>query len=326
MIISKTPVRISFLGGGTDYPEYFERHPGAVLGTAINRHVYLNIKETHQFFDYKYRISYKKAEVVDTVEEIQHPSVRACLKYLDIKEHMEIYYQGDWPARTGLGSSSSFTVGLLNSLYAFKNKFISKEQLAKKAIHVERNIIGERVGWQDQIWASFGGLAKIEMNDNNFEYQPIMISEERKREFHSYMMLFFTGIKRYSQNILDEQIKKTNTKSNDEYLEEMYQLVQEGTKVLYEGKLEDFGRILHKNWELKKKLSSKITNPQIDEIYSTALKNGALGGKLLGAGGGGFLLIFAKPENHKKIQSALKSYQEVDFEFQERGSNILYFG
>ena len=189
MIISKTPIRISFLGGGTDYPEYFQRHKGAVLGTAINKYSYLNVKETHEFFDYRYRISYRKSELVDKIDDIEHPSVKACLKYLKIKEHMEIHYQGDWPARTGLGSSSSFTVGLLNSLYALKNKFISKEQLAKDAIHVERNIIGERVGWQDQIWASFGGLAKIEMSDNHFEYQPITISEERKKEFHSYFSL-----------------------------------------------------------------------------------------------------------------------------------------
>lgn len=326
MIISKTPIRISFLGGGTDYPEYFERCPGAVLGTAINKYAYINIQEAHPFFDYRYRVSYKEAEVVDTIEEIQHPSVKACLKYLNFKERMEIHYQGDWPARTGMGSSSSFTVGLLNALFAFKNNQLPKEHLSKEAIHVEREIIKERVGWQDQIWASFGGMAKIEFYKNDFNYVPLSISKRRKKEIQNHLLLFFTGVKRIANNILPEQIEKTKSKNNDEYLKEMYQLVQEGEEILTNGAVSEFGKVLHENWLIKKSLSSKISNGDIDDAYDVALRNGAIGGKLLGAGAGGFLLLFAAPQYHRKIIESLNNLTYVEFDFEPYGSRIIFNG
>lgn len=325
MIISRAPIRISFLGGGTDYPEYFSRHPGAVLGTAINKYSYINVQKTHPFFDYNYRISYSKSELVKSVDEIKHPSVKACLKFKEIKEHVEIHYQGDWPARTGLGSSSSFTVSLLTALYAFKNQLKSREKLAREAIYVEREVIRERVGWQDQIWASYGGMGKIEFFENNFSYRPLTISADRKKDFRRYFLLFFTGIKRFSHDVLEEQITKTKRYYNDGCLEEMYQLVQEGEKILYSGDLTDFGKIFHENWKIKKSLSSKVSNSDIDRAYEIARDNGAIGAKILGAGGGGFLLLFAEPQNHKRISTALKNMVPVDFDFEENGSHIIYY-
>ena len=324
MIITKTPVRISFLGGGTDYPEYFERHPGSTLGTAINRYAYINVTETHPIFDYKYRISYKQAEVVDKIDEIQHPSVKACLKFLDIKEHLEIHYQGDWPARTGLGSSSTFTIGLLNTLYAFLDKKVDNRQLAKDAIYVEREIIKERVGWQDQIWAAFGGMARIDFHGDQFTYKPIEISKERKTEFHERLLMFYTGITRFAHDILDEQIEETRKMSNDSALADMNDFVSEGVKILESGKIADFGPMLHENWKIKKSLSSKISNDERNDAYDKALKLGATGGKILGAGGGGFLLLFAQPENHKKIISALKPLTPMNFDFCDHGSKIIF--
>jgi D-glycero-alpha-D-manno-heptose-7-phosphate kinase len=325
MIISKTPIRISFLGGGTDYPEYFLRYPGAVLGTTINKYAYIDIKRTHEFFDYNYRISYAKTELKNSIDEIEHPSVRTCLKYMNIREHLEILYQGDWPARTGMGSSSAFTVGLLKALYSFKHKMISKEELAQNAIYIEREIIREHVGWQDQIWASFGGMAQIQFNGTHFEYHPITISAEIKGQFRNHLLLLFTGTKRSAHEILAEQIERTKKSYNDKILSQMRELVTAGTDALYSGNLKEFGHLLHENWKLKKSLSSKVTNPDIDDAYETAQHYGALGGKILGAGGGGFFLIFAKPQCHENIRMALKAMTPVNFNFEECGSSIIHY-
>ena len=325
MIISKTPIRISLLGGGTDYPEYFSRHPGAVLGTAINKYAYIDIKRTHEFFDFNYRISYAKTELKNSIDEIEHPSVRACLKYMNVSEHLEILYQGDWPARTGMGSSSAFTVGLLKALHSFKHRMVSKEELARDAIYIEREINRERVGWQDQIWASFGGMAQIQFNGTNFEYNPITISIERKRQFRSHLLLFFTGIKRSAHEILAEQIERTKKSYNDKLLSQMKELVIAGAEALYSGNMIEFGHLLHENWKIKKSLSSKVTNPDINEAYETAQRYGALGGKILGAGGGGFFLIFAEPQCHENIRTALESMTPVNFDFEENGSSIIHY-
>lgn len=325
MIISKTPVRISFLGGGTDYPEYLERNPGIVLGTAINKYSYITVKQTNPFFDYNYRISYSVSELVDEVDQIKHPSVKACLRHLSMKEHFEIHYIGDLPARTGLGSSSSFTVGLLKALFAFKNIHVSKEEVAKHAIYIEREVIKENVGWQDQIWASFGGLARIDMTCDNFNYKPVCISAERKRLFKNHLLLFYTGAKRYANDILQEQIRKTTSGRNDDYLKDMYALAAEGEKILYDGNLSEFGRLLHENWKLKKGLSNEVTNGYINDLYDKAVKAGASGGKILGAGGGGFMLVYADPEKHDFIKNSLSKINSVDFDFDSEGTQIIYY-
>jgi len=325
MIISKTPIRISFLGGGTDYQEYFKHNHGSVLGVSIDKYSYLNIKETHRFHDYNYRISYSKSELADNIEAIEHPSVKACLKFMEIKEHFEIHYMGDWPARTGLGSSSSFTVGLLHALHSFKNENISKAALAEEAIHVEKNIIGENVGWQDQVWAAYGGLATIQFSGDNFSYQPLCLSNERIKELKSHLLLAFTGIKRFASNLLEEQINKTINNTNDAYLKELDNLVDEGAEILYKGEISAFGELLDRNWQLKKQLSTKVSNTEIDKMYETALQNGASGGKILGAGGGGFVLLFAKPSFHRQIMKSLSNYKFVEFDFDFNGSQIIYY-
>lgn len=324
MIISKTPVRISFLGGGTDYPEYFHYHPGAVIGTAINKYCIITLKKTNKFFDYKYRISYSTSELVNEIKDIQHPAVKACLSYLKVKEPLEIYYVGDLPARTGLGSSSAFTVGLINAIYAFHNKYISPQRLADEAIYVERDVIKERVGWQDQIWSAYGGMAKIEFNGNGYKYNPIALSQATKDTLNSYMLIYYTGIQRSANDTLGEQIENTKKKLIDSYLENMFQLVEEGVLKLYNNDFIGFGKLLHENWQLKKKCSSVVSSDFIDEIYTKAIKSGAIGGKLLGAGAGGYLLLYADPAKHFEIDKALSPLKRVDFKFCNHGSQIIY--
>ena len=325
MIISKTPFRISFFGGGTDYPVWYRENQGAVLSTTIDKYCYITIRYLPPFFPYKHRIVYSKIEMVNDINEILHPAVRATLQFVNIDKGIEIHHDGDLPAKTGLGSSSSFTVGLLNSLYALKGVIPSKLQLAKEAIHIERDILKENVGAQDQVAAAFGGFNKINFNGKDeIKIEPITIGKERIKQLENHLMLFFTGFSRTASDIAKSQIENTPNKKRE--LSLMYQMVDEAIKILNEkGDIKDFGKLLHEAWLLKKSLTDKISTPEIDNIYEKALQAGALGGKLLGAGGGGFMVLFVPPENQPGVREKLKNLLEVKFHFENEGSKIIYY-
>lgn len=326
MIISRTPHRISFFGGGTDYPSWYLEHGGKVLGVAIDKYSYITCRELPPFFIYKHRIAYSKVEMVISIDEIQHPSVRETLRYFGIQQGLEIHHDGDIPARSGMGSSSAFTVGLLKTLYALEGKVITKEDLYRRAIYIEQELIKENVGSQDQVWAACGGLNAIEFLQNGeIIVKPIIMKENLLRSFEDKFMLFFTGLSRYASMIAAAQIE--NTKKNKDELERMKELVDEAYKILISGKddFTDFGRLLNETWMLKRRLSSKISNSEIDDMYETALKNGAVGGKLLGAGGGGFIVFYTEPENQKRLKEALKKYLFIPFRFDFTGSDIIVY-
>lgn len=324
MIICRTPFRISFFGGGTDYPVWYEENGGAVLSTSIDKYCYITCRYLPPFFDHKHRVVYSKVEMVKHVDEIRHPSVRAIMNYLDIKDGLEVHHDGDLPARTGLGSSSSFTVGLLNALYALKSIMPSKLRLAEEAIHMEREILREHVGSQDQIAAAYGGFNRISFRINGqFDVAPIILGAERLGELQDHLMLYFTGFSRFASKIAKKQIKQTPKKKNELFL--MRELVDEAIAILASGSdINEFGRLLHESWKLKRSLTDKISTPQIDEIYDKARKAGALGGKVLGAGGGGFMLFFVKPEDQARVRRGLKGLLEVNFRFEHSGSQIIF--
>lgn len=326
MIISRTPFRISFFGGGTDYPIWYKENKGAVLAASINKYCYINLRYLPPFFDYKHRVVYSQVENINKINEIDHPAVRETLRFMDIKKGIEIHHDGDLPARAGLGTSSSFTVGLLNALYALKGKMVTKRQLAEEAIHIEQNMIKENVGSQDQITSAFGGFNKIEFNGNeNFKVRPVTINNEKLNSLQEHMMLYFTGLSRTASKIAGEQIKKTPERKKE--LTRMCELVDESLNILNgsDSDLTDFGKLLHENWMIKRKLTNKITTSEIDKIYDKALKAGALGGKLLGAGGGGFILFFVKPEKQQDVMKKMKNLLYVPFKFEEIGSQIIYY-
>ncbi|MBN2239567.1 MAG: GHMP kinase [Dehalococcoidales bacterium] len=323
MIISRTPFRISFFGGGTDYPVWYKENKGAVLGTTIDKYCYITMRYLPPFFDYKYRIIYSKMENAQNTADIQHPSVRECLKYMQVNEGLEIHHDGDLPARTGLGSSSSFTVGLLNALYALKGYEASKMQLGLDAIHIEQNMIRENVGSQDQIFAAFGGFNKIIFNNEKDPMvQSIVIKPDTLKELQKHLMLVFTGFSRTASDIAEKQIK--NTKNRKTELKKMFSMVDEAIGVLQSNDIQSFGELLHESWEIKRNLTDIISTPQIDEIYNAAREAGATGGKLLGAGGGGFLLFFAKPEIQPRIKERLKSLLHVPIRFENHGTQIIF--
>ena len=326
MIISKTPFRISLFGGGTDYPEWYHKNGGSVLATAIDKYCYISCRHLPPFFDHKHRIVYSKVESVKKIEEIEHPSVRAVLSTLGTSAGLEIHHDGDLPARSGLGSSSSFTVGLINVINAMKGLQTSKDDLAKQAIYIEQEILKENVGSQDQILAAFGGFNKIDFNaDDSFNITPVIINKDLTDKLQDHMLLFFTGLSRYASDIAKAKI--ANIKNNFRELTQMKEMVNEGLSILHRPSdpINDFGKLLHESWKLKRSLSTKVSTPQIDEIYETGIKAGALGGKILGAGGGGFILFFAAPENHNKIRDRLKNLVHVAFNFDNTGSKIVVY-
>lgn len=325
MIISRTPYRMSFFGGGTDYPLWYKENRGAVLATTINKYCYITCRYLPPFFEHKTRIIYSKMEHVKNIADIQHPSVRECLRYMKIKKGVEIHHDGDLPARTGLGSSSSFTVGLLHTLYALKGIMPTKRKLALDAIYIEQEVLNENVGSQDQVLAAFGGFNLVEFGgQQHIQVHPVTISPQRLILFQKHLMLFFTGFTRKASDIAAEQIKNTRRKNKE--LKEMLQLLDRALKILNNNTdLSEFGKLLHENWQIKRSLSTKISTPVIDEIYSTALRSGALGGKLMGAGGGGFMVIFAKPEVQSKIREKLKKFLYVPFRFNDLGSQIIFY-
>lgn len=327
-IISRTPVRISFFGGGTDYPAYYSRHPGATLGTTIDKYTYISLNTLSDFFEYKLRISYSKIELVSSLEEIQHPSVRGCFQYKQTFPLLDIHVSSDLPAKTGLGSSSSFTVGFLNGLYAMEGKKISKQKLAEEACFVEQQVIGERVGSQDQFHAAYGGLNIFEFSSSQIVVRPLIISQEKRQILQQHLLVFYTGVTRFANDVVKEQIEKTKNLDNDSYLSRMYEMVFEAEEIISSAPSSEFmsllGKLLDEGWNLKKRLSSKISNPLIDELYATALSQGAYGGKLCGAGSGGFLALFAPPSTHSALRSALKDFLEVRFGFESEGATIIY--
>lgn len=326
MIISRTPHRISLFGGGTDYPTHYLQHGGKVLGSAIDKYCYISLRKLPPYFHFKHRIVYSKIENVNTVNEIIHPSVRETLKHMDFDYGVSVHHDGDIPARSGMGSSSAFTVGLLNSLHALKGQITSKEELASEATYVEQELIKENVGSQDQIFAAHGGLNVIEFFQNGeISVEPIIITPERLNAFEERIMLSFTGLSRVASVIAEDKIK--NLPNNKGNLLQMIGLVDEAYEILVSPNrnLSEIGKLLDKTWQLKKKLSNKVTNQRVEEMYDIAIKNGATGGKLCGAGGGGFMMLFVEPEDQLKIKEALKDFLLVPFRFDFDGSKIIVY-
>ncbi len=326
MIITRTPFRISFFGGGTDYPVWYRENGGAVLSTTINKYCYISTRYLPPFFNYSYRIRYSIREETKTIAEIQHPSVRECLKALEVSKGIEMVHTSDIPAQSGIGSSSSFTVGFLNSVYALIGKMVTKRQLASMAIGIEQNAIKENVGSQDQVAATFGGFNKIEFGGKKeFYVYPITIGPEKLEYLQSCLMLYFTGFSRSASDIAGEQIRSTKKKKKE--LKAIAGMVDDAIGIL-NGRIDgirDFGKLLHETWIVKRSITHLITNDRIDEIYETARRAGALGGKLLGAGGGGFILIFATPASQPKVREALKHLLYVPFRFESLGSQIIMY-
>jgi D-glycero-alpha-D-manno-heptose-7-phosphate kinase len=324
MIISRTPFRVSFFGGGTDFPEFYERHGGAVLLTTINKYCYISIHKLSAFFAHRFRASYARTEMVQEPSEFQHPLIRECLLHLPPTEGLEIAHVSDLPGRTGLGTSSSFTVGLLHALHAMEGGRVTAEDLAREAILIERERVGDAGGHQDQYAAAYGGLIRIDFaGRNSVAIRRLPLNIERLNALENQLMLFYTGVEQSAEQILSEQKKRTS--QNEAALMKMRDMVDQATESLCgEGSLEDFGRLLHESWEQKKTLSSGISNPLVDEAYAAARKAGALGGKLLGAGGRGFLLLFARTEAHDAIRTALPKLREVNFRFSMEGSRIIF--
>lgn len=325
MIITRTPFRISFFGGGTDIPAWYRENGGAVLSTTIDKYCYISCRRLPPFFEYKHRIVYSKIEHVNNINEITHPAVKEAFRFMDINEGLEIHHDGDLPARSGLGSSSSFTVGLLHALYALKGKMITKKRLALEAVHIEQEMIKEHVGSQDQVAVAFGGFNKITFSgQHNIEVNPIILSKTRSQLFQDHLMLFFTGFSRLASEIEEDKIKQISNKKSE--LSSLYSMVEEAINLLNgEGDVVEFGKLLHESWRLKKSLSDKVSTSYIDDIYETGIKNGAIGGKLLGAGGGGFILFFVKPDDRNKLRQSLGHLLHVPFRFDTTGSQIIYY-
>jgi D-glycero-alpha-D-manno-heptose-7-phosphate kinase len=326
MITTRTPLRISFFGGGTDYPVWYREFGGAVLSTAIDKCCYITCRRLPPFFEYHSRISYSRIENVAINSAIEHPSVRACLQYLGIDEGVEIHHVADLPARTGLGTSSAFTVGLLLGLYALKEQMRDKHALAADAIHVEQNLLEESVGSQDQVAAAYGGFNRIDFNrDGSIDARQLLTSPERLTFLQQHFALFFTGFVRTASEIAKEQIRLTPHRQRE--LQTMQQMVGEAEAIVTNPNrsLDEFGHLLHESWKLKRSLTQNITNSRLDDIYEAGRSAGALGGKLLGAGGGGFMLFFVPPERRRELRMRLKNLLCVPFGFSSRGSHVVVY-
>ena len=321
MLITKTPYRISFFGGGTDYPEWYHKNGGTFLSTTIDKYVYLTVRQLPSFSDSNYRIVWSKVETVNKIKNIQHNVVREMLNNFNFKTGMEVHYQGDLPARSGMGSSSSFVVGLMNSFLNIKKKRTSIKDLAKKSIYFEQKTLKEVVGIQDQISAAYGGFNKVDIDQNGtYKIKKIKINNKIK-EFNKNLVLIFTGINRTANEIAGQYVKNLRNKENE--MKEISSQVREGESLLLKNKFNDFGRLLHEGWKLKKNLGKVITNQKIDDLYNFSLKHGALGGKILGAGGGGFMLLYIPKSKIINFKRKLKNMTVIPFNFSTTGSEIL---
>jgi len=325
MIITRTPLRVSFFGGGTDYPAWFRENGGAVLATTIDKYLYLHCRYLPPFFDFKSRIVWSKIEQVQQPSEIAHPAIRGILEWMKIGKGVEIHHHGDLPARTGLGSSSSFSVGLLHALHALRGELVSKRKLAEEAIFVEQQVLQENVGVQDQIQSAFGGLNRIDIRtDGSFEVTPLVVRAERLAGLQKHLLLLYTGLSRTASEIAAEQVATVGQKTAE--LKTMREMVDQGEKILVgNGDLREFGRLLDESWKLKRSLSSKIAPGFVNEIYDVARQAGADGGKLLGAGGGGFMLIFVTPDKRASVLKSLQKLLPVPFQFERGGTQIVLY-
>lgn len=325
MIVTRTPFRISFFGGGTDYPAWYREHGGAVLATTIDKYCYLTCRYLPPFFEHKYRVVYSFIERVTSIDELKHPAAREVLRFMNLPYGVEVHHDGDLPARSGMGSSSAFTVGLLHALHALKGEIPSKHQLAIESIHIEQDILKETVGSQDQVLAAYGGLNHITFQTNGeINVQPMTIGRERLQQLNAHLMLFYTGIIRTASDVAKSYV--TDLASKTRQLRIMADLVKEAVALLNSRRdLKGFGDLLHEAWEAKRSLSAQVSNPDVDAIYETARRAGAIGGKLTGAGGGGFMLLFAPPERHRAIREALNRLLMVPFSFDYNGSQIIFY-
>lgn len=325
MIITKTPFRMSFFGGGTDMEDYFKINGGAVISTTFDKYCYVNVRHLPRFFDYSTELSYSKTERVTNVNDIQHPAIREAMKMLDMHE-IRLTYEADLPARSGLGTSSSFAVGMLNAFYALKGKYVDKKKLADEAIYLERVLCRESGGWQDQIAAAYGGFNRINFSEDGYEVMPIIIHPDRKKRLNENLMMFFTGFTRFSSDI--QKINAENHANNkNDILKKMYELVDEAEKVLTDSNkdLDDFGRLLDTTWKLKRGTGNYVSTSGIDRLYEKGIAAGALGGKILGAGGGGFLVFYVRPEKQEVVRQAMRELLYIPFEFENSGTRVIYY-
>ena len=322
MIIIRTPYRISFFGGGTDYPAWYREHGGCVLSTSINKCSFLVLRKLPEIFDYRYKIRYYNDEMIKSVDDIRTPVVREAIKYMNFEDGLDITHHGDLPNRTGIGSSSSFTVSLIHGLATLKNEQITKRDLARKSIYLEQNILREAVGSQDQVAAAFGGFNRIEFGGyTDFTCYSLHLKKDILQELESWVQLFFTEKLRNSFDIAEKKITNISSKKVD--LNIMKDLTHEAERVLYEHRIYDFANLLNDQWKLKKSMESSITNTEIDDIYDKGIQAGAVGGKLLGAGGGGFILFLTPPHMQKKVAEKLK-LRQVPLNFDYLGSQLIY--
>lgn len=328
MIITQTPFRMSFFGGGTDMESFFIKHGGAVLSTTFDKYCYVNVRHLPRFFDYSTELSYSRTERVTSIEDIEHPAIRNAMKMLDMHE-IRLTYEADLPARSGLGTSSSFAVGMLNAFYALKGKYADKKKLADEAIYLERVLCEEAGGWQDQIAASFGGFNRINFNtDGTYDVLPVIISPERKKNLNDNLMMFFTGFTRFSSDVqkANAGTKETQEAKEKRYLE-MLSLVDKAEQILTDKNtdLDNFGRLLDHTWKLKKQTGSAVSTNSIDALYEKGMQAGALGGKLLGAGGGGFLVFYVQPEYQEAVKEAMKELMYIPFRFEDGGTRVIHY-
>jgi D-glycero-alpha-D-manno-heptose-7-phosphate kinase len=324
MIISRTPFRISFFGGGTDYPAWYRKHGGSVLATTIDKYCYITCRHLPPFFDHRICLVYSRIEYCQTVDEIAHPAVREVLRFLNFERGIEVHHDGDLPARSGMGSSSAFTVGLLHALHALQGRMVGKRQLASEGIHVEQDLLKEAVGSQDQVLTAYGGLRHVAFEANgDIAAHPVTIAPTRMNELNAHLMLFYTGIKRTASTVAESYVNGIEERRRQ--LRTMKELVDEGLSVLNsDDDLVAFGELLHEAWQHKRSLSAVVSNPEVDGLYQAALDAGAVGGKLTGAGGGGFLLLFAPPERHARVRERLDQLTYVPFKFEFNGSQVIF--
>lgn len=325
MVITRTPFRISFFGGGTDYPAWYRDNGGTVLATTINKYCYLSVRYLPPFFWHKFRIVYSKMETCNSIDEIAHPAVREIIRFLKINKGLEIHHDGDLPARSGLGSSSALTVGLLNALHALRGEMPNKQSLAKESIHLEQDILKETVGSQDQVLAAHGGFNHITFHKSGeITLRPITLPPKRTAELESHLMLFYTGIPRIASKVARSYVKKINNQKKQ--LNIMQDSVEKAISILTSSRdIRSFGEQLDEFWQIKRSLSPQVSNPFIDKIYKKSQKAGAIGGKLLGAGGGGFLLLFVPPRSQKNVRESLKELIHVPFKFEPDGSKVIFY-